>query len=169
MFERDFQRQIRRELENDIWDIFRGAYFERYDIRLQIACQHNLLIFLPYSDYSLDFMITYSKSLAMNFFCLIILPFFTLGAYLGGWIDGDAMLFWRSFEFIFNFFATLMILAFEITSGILSLATKPLITLGFLIVYTADFMMDFFKTDKNIQNNNRVYAPEALDALLLAK
>ena len=167
MFERELNEQILRALKDKFYWIDTGDFIERYDIRMQIACQHNLLTFLPYSDLSLDFMNTYSKSLAMNFFSLIILPFFTLGRFLVGCIDGDAMLFLSTFEFIFNVFATLIILAFEITSGILSLATKPLITLGFLIAYTADFMLDFFKTDKNIQNNNNLYTPEALDALLL--
>jgi hypothetical protein len=71
------------------------------------------------------------------------------------------------FNSIFNIALTLIILELEIASGLLSLVTKPLITLGFLVAYTADFMINLFITPENAKHMNKLSDLTELDKLLL--
>ena len=127
-----------------------GLFFEHYGYRYGIMYCHLTLTFLPFSDVSLRFIDTYFQSLLMNTISLLELPFIIIGSLVEFIFSGNMRFIGDIFESIFNILLTLIILTLEITSGILSLVTKPLITLGFLIAYTANFLMNFFKTPENL-------------------
>ena len=167
MFAREYQKLIFSNLDYNLLLTSTRWFVERFGARFEIMCCHLTLTFLPYSDLSLRFIDTYFQSLLMNIICLATLPILICLALLEFIFTGDMKAFVYMFEFILNFAVTSIILPLEIASGILSLVTKPLITLGFLSAYTADFMIDLFSTPEIVEEPNKLARLENLDALLL--
>jgi hypothetical protein len=167
MFDRMYQHQIFAHLNDNFYRMNSGMFFEYYGHRYDIMCYHLTLTFLPFSDLSLRFIDTYFQSLLMNTISLLELPFIIIGSLVEFIFTGNTRFIGDIFESIFNILLTLIILTLEITSGILSLVTKPLITLGFLVAYTPDFMIDLFRTPEIVEEPNKLANLENLDALLL--
>ena len=168
MFAREYQQQIFNYLDYQIYNISKnGNFLENYDIRFHIMSSHLNLTFSPYCDLSLCFLDTYFQSLLLNLASLIALPVVIIFASLEFIFTANIKLIGYIFEPIFNIALTLMILTLEIASGLLSLVTKPLITLGFLVAYTADFMMNLFRTPENAEHTNKRSDLTELDKLLL--
>ena len=166
MFARMYQQQILAHLNNNFYRMSGGMGFGHHEYRFSIMCCHLTLTFLPFSVLLLEFINTYFQSLLMNTIYLLEQPFILIGALLEFIFTGNMSLIGNLFESIFDILHTLIILTLEITSGLLSLVTKPLITLGFLVAYTPDFMMDLFMTPENVVHANKQSDLEELDKFL---